>query len=369
MGRFYAIVVLLAAAACGDNLVPGTQVNPSPSTAGTVGNLQPTTYQLPEVCGSMQWTNLGNTADVRVTVASGGSSLAMLATPTSGGTLTGYTFDTAAKASLSTEKVPLPYSSSAVGASLVGQGFVVAASDGTDVHVTQLDPTLQKYIELAKLPGTLVAEQGVLTADGQQVVPVAGDAGVTLQAFDASWQPTTTASLATTSGITGLTATQLGSAMLLGWSTASECDLGVVYGVNTTDPGHVSTASYPCRSPRLAANTQDLTASLVFEAPDGIRLMHVSHMQMGGGSQLLRPQATSPRVLFDGTRTWVSFVDLRGDVAVGFIVGDNQYVSTSLPGVQPGHDGYELVMFDGAPWVVALDASGYTAHRLCVAQQ
>ena len=41
----------------------------------------------------------------------------------------------------------------------------------------------------------------------------------------------------------------------------------------------------------------------------------------------------------------------------------------SLAGPQPHHQAYELAMVQGSPWVFALDANGYSAHRMCLAAQ
>jgi hypothetical protein len=66
----------------------------------------------------------------------------------------------------------------------------------------------------------------------------------------------------------------------------------------------------------------------------------------------------------------VSYIDERGEIVMGFLTGDgNQMISTAVSASAPAHDGYDIAMFDGSPWVFALDRNGYTAHRMCVAQQ
>ena len=74
----------------------------------------------------------------------------------------------------------------------------------------------------------------------------------------------------------------------------------------------------------------------------------------------------APRVVFDGSRYWVSYLNDHNDVIVGYIDGNNHLVSTSLNGPQPANDAYEMTMIDHNPWVFTLDANGYEAHKMCL---
>jgi len=71
--------------------------------------------------------------------------------------------------------------------------------------------------------------------------------------------------------------------------------------------------------------------------------------------------------VFDGSRYWVSYIDARGDIVVGYLDGSNHLVSMALIGPKPARDAYELVMVDNHPWVFSVDpANGYMAHRMCL---
>jgi len=55
-----------------------------------------------------------------------------------------------------------------------------------------------------------------------------------------------------------------------------------------------------------------------------------------------------------------------GELYVGFL--DENYRSRMRAiGVRPERDAYELVIVDGAPWVIAANADGFSAHHMCVA--
>lgn len=362
MGRFFAIVLVLAA--CGDNLAGPTATAPRNGAVGAGNSLAPVTNLVPQVCGDLQWTGVVADPAVQVSAVATSSKVDLIAAPLAGGTLTGYLFDSSDKSALLWDQVPLGDTFTAVAVSRIQDRLVAAAVGSSDVQVELLDDALQNPIELAKLPGTKVAQPAMLTADGEPFVPVGSDSGLTIQSFDDSWHLAPAYQLSTAGPVTSLTASQYGAAALLGWSTDSACYIGMVYGPTSFTPGPVTHTSYACPGARLAADGRTGTASLVFEAGGGIRLTSISTMKMTG-PQLLRPDASAPRVMFDGARTWVSYLDQRGDVVVGFLNG-NELVSTAIPDLHPQGQSYELVNFDGAPWVFALDADGYTAHRLCL---
>ena len=65
-------------------------------------------------------------------------------------------------------------------------------------------------------------------------------------------------------------------------------------------------------------------------------------------------------------RYWVSYIDLRGDIVVGFLDEHNQLISTGVFGPRPYRNAYELTIVDGKPWVFSVDpVSGYVANQLC----
>ncbi len=70
--------------------------------------------------------------------------------------------------------------------------------------------------------------------------------------------------------------------------------------------------------------------------------------------------------MYDGERFWISYLDARGDVVVGFLDEHNKPITMSLGAPQPERAGYELVMIDGASTVFSVDDKGYTAYSMCV---
>jgi hypothetical protein len=364
MGRFFASILFLAA--CGDNL--GIQ-GEDPGIDPTGGNVtDPLPRLVPEVCGFAQWTTVTN-ADpaLQTSVVQRPYGATILAVPRNGGTMTGFAIDD--RMNLMTDpngtKVLTDATFSAVSASVVDNRLLATAVTADTTYVNLLNDDLTNPQLVAKLPGSFIAQPAFLRADSQTVIAVGGPDGVNMTQFDNSWAQVQSKLVGPSKPVSGLAATQYGSAVLAAWSTVSnECYVQMFAALT---PGTQSHTTFACNAPRIAGDVANSTAKIVFEGAGNIRLMHVAHTQMGGDSVLLRPEGMSPRVVFDGNRYWVSYIDARGDVVVGYLDANNQLVSMGIVGPKPAHDAYELVMVDNHPWVFTTDpTNGYTAHRMCL---
>jgi hypothetical protein len=170
----------------------------------------------------------------------------------------------------------------------------------------------------------VLPKPGFFETNHQHVVVVGGQDGVSVTQFDDEWSLIGTTLVGATKPVTTMAATQMGDAVIATWSTsAGECYVLQL----ATHPGTPAGVASACANDRIAANVADDSAKIIFEGNNGIRVMHVAHTQMGGDSVQLRPDAHSPRIVFDGARYWVSYLDLRGDIIVGFLDEHNQFVS------------------------------------------
>jgi hypothetical protein len=153
----------------------------------------------------------------------------------------------------------------------------------------------------------------------------------------------------------------MGSSTVAAWATKTECFMMTMF---TAQPGPMDKLPEACTSPQLAIDSATQIGHLVFEGNDGIHILETSHVRFVDASKLLRAGGTSPRVLFDGQRFWVSYLDASGQIVVGYLDGSHLN-STTVVGPNPGARGYDLAMIAGQVWVVAFDGSGYSASRLC----
>jgi hypothetical protein len=366
MGRFSSILFLVAVG-CGDNLGQPTGPEQMGGDTNLGANAPITPRFVPEVCGVAQWTTVA-VSDLRVdmSVAATSDITSVLAVPRFGGSLTGFQIDNRMSATSNGGKLGINESFTSVSATHIANRIVSTSIDAGVVKVNLLDETLGSPQEVAKLSGNFVAKPALFSADGDTVMPIGGDNGLTVVRFDGTWTPTDSQLMMPSKPVTSMTAGQMGGATLVTWSTPYECYSALLTGYTT--PTISSRVPIPCANPHIASNAGGGNALVVFEGGGGIRMMHVSHTQMDGDSLPVRTNAQAPRVVFDGNLYWVSFLDVRGDVVVGYIAGDNKLVSMSLQGPQPEPQAYDMQVIDGAPWVFTLDASGYMAHRMCVVE-
>jgi hypothetical protein len=362
MGRFSSVLLVLLAA-CGDNPssdgvdpVPVDGIEPS-------GNAIEAARYVPSVCSVRSWT-AGGGGDVAldVSVAPRPDGAAVLATPRTGGTLTGFLLDTRMNMT-ATAKLPIDGTFTQVVGSYVHDRVVSTAVQSGAVFVHLLDADLRNAQYTAKLPGLRLADPAFYQAQADLVMPIGADDGLWLHRFSDSFVPQGSTRLFATKPAIALAAAQMGVATLVAMSTQSECYMMVT---STFAPGPSAYVPAACPQPHLAVDQKTAEGIMVFESPEGVRLMHVYQTQFGGDAPLVRAGASAPRALFDGSRFWVSYLDERGDVIVGFLDESRKLVSMSLAGPRPSALAYELVLVDGSPWVFSLGSDGYSAYRMCV---
>lgn len=369
MGRFVAVFLVLAACADGQTVV-GTNAPPgggdgAPASLGTA-----TPRMMPSVCSASSWNGaLIPGLDADLAIAGDATHVAVVAAPRSGGTAVGFTLDRRMSVVTSSTKLALGVPLSSIALAQLGEPYVTAGVDASSgspyVFVDALRPDLSQPVELAKIAGGIVAKPALLPVGTLSILPVGGDQGVTLAGFSGV-QPVGKTQIATAEPVTGLTAAPDAGDALVAWSTASTCGLARLAGLT---PGPVKQVASPCATPRLAADPASGTEALVYTAGDAVLLRYFAGDQLARPPELLRSQARAPRIAFDGTRYWVTYLDVHGDVIAGYVDNGGRLITTALAGTQPRAEAYELVMLFGAPWVVALDANGYSAQELCVLPQ
>ncbi len=365
MGRFSATLLLLLGA-CGDN-VDGEGLPPGPGQdVFPDGNGTATPRYVPQVCGVASWSTDGD-ARINLSVAQGAEGGAtFLTAPIGGGQLSGFTLNTREDIVSGEEtRVPVDGSFESVSVTYV-QGLPVStAIAGTTISVHQLDPSFEFANLMTQIKGTHVSEPAFFRSSGNLVMPVAGEDGLTVHRFYDSLEPLDSKTFVTTKPATSFAAAQVGAGIMSAWSTDTECYLHMTH---TYEPGETARIVGACPGTRLSYNQKSGEGIMLFDSPEGIRLMSLYQLQQGGHPVVIRADATSPRTVFDGTNFWVSYLDERGDVGVGFLDASYRPVTIALGAMNPGADAYELTMIDGAPWVFTLDDSGYTGYKLCVGE-
>jgi hypothetical protein len=366
MGRTSATLLLLSLAACGDNLDDGSLGAGPDDVVHPSGNGDVVPRYVPHVCGVNSWSSVADDPAMNMSVVqrpTGGATL--LTAPRAGGSIFGFNLDPRMDMIGAGQKV-LDGTFDNVSVSYVnGRPVTTTAADGA-IHINLFDENLNYPQFITKVPGSYVGEPAFYQAQGNIVMPVADDTGLWMYRFDDGLEPIDFKHFKTTAPARSITVSQLGTAMMTSWSTDTSCYLHV----NTTyEAGVTATAEAPCTDPKIAVNQTNGDGVMLFDSAEGIRLMTLHTTMMGGDARVIRTDASSPRALFDGTNFWVSYLDARGDIVVGFLDENHNPVTMSLGAAKPDRLGYELVEIEGAPWIFSIDADGYSAYRMCVEAQ
>jgi len=364
MGRIGAAALLLLGTACGDNvggdLPPGQ--GDGPNEAGSV-----TARYEPEVCGVIAWSptsGVDAAQDLSVAARADGGATVLTA-PLSGGTVYGFQVDPRMNMEgNAVSKLPLDNTTTfdKVTVSYIQERPVSVALSGGAAFIHMLNDTLTTAEFITKIPATAVADPTFYKAQGNLVMPVGTADGLMMYKFDDSMEPQGAKLFKSTKPVLSVTSAQLQTNMMTAWSTETECHLMI----NTTfEPGISTRVNAPCVDPRISVNESTGEAVLLFDSIEGIRMMPIHLTKFGNDAPVLRAHASSPRTLFDGQRHWISYLDARGDVVVGFLDENLKPVTISLGAPQPERAAFELVMMKDGPTVFSLDEGGYTAYRMC----
>ena len=277
-----------------------------------------------------------------------------------GGSLIGLSIDEQGKMTSAGTKLLVDGFTSLTATRVAGHNIVSAVTGNTTV-VSMISDDFTRIDLLAKLDGNLAAP--IVDANGLHLALTAGPSGLNVAGFTASWQEKGAAQLASTA--IGMDATAIGADALVAWSTPTGCT------VEQLGTPRTATGLTACRSPRLAAGP-GFRAELAYEDSHGVR---VGDLYMSGNNAIASTHAIgaagrSPRIAFDGERYWMTYIDARGNVVVGFLAPNlDTLVSFALEDVSPNPDAYDLKIVGGQPWVFSADATGFAAHALCLAHQ
>jgi hypothetical protein len=361
MGRFSCLVVVLVAA-CADNPV---DVPDQGDDGITVPDGVDTVFVprlMPTVCGVAEWPDKIVNPKVDLSVATRDHNAAIVSMPLEGGDARGILVNSR-MAIVNDQSIATSYDQ--VGISYAANRFVATTRHDGSIGVWMMADDLTSSDLLMTVQGTVTAKQTFVPIADGLLMPVGDEYGVTIQRLADSYEPRASYRLPKTGAVLGLTAASSSNTALLAWTTSDHCFMSQLDGYNITTTEAKADA---CANPRIALDSRSLDGVLVFDSPEGVRLSLTQGTDMIG-RDLVSGNATSPRVLFDGSNFWVSFIDDRGQVIVGIVDMTTRHVRTiAVDGPRPYGSSYELAMLEGSPWVFTLDDTGYAGHRLCVQQ-
>jgi hypothetical protein len=366
--RTLRVMLLLVAAGCSTEAVvsdPPVQISDLPPTASS-GAPAPSLKAEAGVCHVDAWTTpSGAGREVQLAVVPLAQGAALFSVPKAGGPLTGFAIDQYGLITTNPAGETVREGNfNSVHAGWVDGRIVTAVSDGKSLQVDAVSNDLVSHAKLAALLGTYSAQVPILHARDLRVMPTASADGVSYSTFDDQWQETHSTFALPSTGTIGMDAAQLRGDTgdtVVAWSSRNECQ------VERLLAQEWQTTPEPCASPHFAS-VGGGRAELFFES-----LGRVGQYNVTGaagdlkGATFFPELGTSPRAVFDGTRTWLSYLDVHGQVLAGFLDESGGFVHTAIDQT-PTHDAYELAIVDGAPWVFTANETGYYAYEMCVTE-
>ena len=360
--------VLFVGCTWGDNLSP-EDVDPRGDLAGgdraDDGGAGSTTRYQPSLCAVESYAGVDVGAasrDVGLAVVATPQGTAVFSVPKAGGPVRGYTIDHRGALVGEERGVELRADAkyTAISATMIDERLVTAAIADDEVVVDMWRNDLGAKFELGRVKGNQIANLPMLPSRGGRVATIGDGDGLVAVSFDNGWQLGDVEHVSAAVPLS-LSATALLDDALIVWSTADSCTVRRhLAGVEATRPR-------PCLGVRVALDPATRRTLLAYE-DDG--QIVVSDLYAGGHGDLHTDRklavGTAPRVVFDGSHFWVSYINERNDVVVGFVAEDGSLRSMALEGTQPDASGYELAVIGGTAWVFAVDASGHNAQRMCI---
>lgn len=365
MRHLFALSLVLMG--CGDNLGgdgAGTEdlgdLGGAVEDNGVVGKL------VPQVCAARSWSEVQTASkDVDLTVVPTAGGAAVLHVPRTGGMLGGFLLDGRGLIvgdPAGTEIMEGKWTD--VSASVSDGRLVVGLTDGTSTTISILRDDLGDYRKLTRTDGALLGDAVVMTARDTRFTATGGTSGMLKTTFDSGWTAMDT-EVFSRSVPTGMTSAAYGDDGMIAWSTTTSCHLQRI------SSGIAATQDFACTDARLATNYADREGELVWQGGRSVMLSNIradAHNEIAN-VKVLAAEGTSPRVVFDGERFWVSYLNKSGVLIVGYLDDSDTLVSTSVD-LRPLPGAHELVVMDGTLWAFAFDAeTGFGASRLCLVRE
>ncbi len=377
MRPIYALVLLVGA--CGDSSIDpdggpdlvdgvgavvadhGTGNDPGVDTGGAVVAAGPRyTAELCSVVLYPQFQHDGLDVDLAVAPANDGGA-AFFTVSRFGGPLRGFAVD--ARGVAVSDKVGTVLRGDdnfrAVSASFVDGRLITTTLGDRGTYVDMHRGDLGAQVALAHGGGTLISDLAMQPSMGARVVAVADEGGISALTFKSDWTTDPDRSVSRTKP-ESMTSANFGSDGVVAYAEGTRCHLQRLSG------GEMIRA-FGCEGSRLAIEQKLGQGHLVFEQDGAIMISNVwtGHSVELSMPSMLVDAGFAPRIVWDGMRYWVSYLDPHGYPVVGFLEEDGHLRTHGIPGLSPLDDAYELALVNDQVWLYSVDRLGLAGVHVC----
>lgn len=314
----------------------------------------------PAQCESANGLATTTSTAIDLAVATTPTGASVFWAPTAGGTLRGIDVGLDRQASAVTMVIAGTYSETT--AAYLDGRLVVGGLSGSRLVANDVPQPIAVGTELGNFGGDHVAKTAVVHV-GTDRVMATSCTDMRFNSFDpTTWSGTEGTYTYNTPQTSHVAISTVGSRALSIIATASECRyfVGTNRSTSTT-----RTSPVLCPEGRLASDDLDQIA-MVFEGGGSVQLVIDGIDTVTAANAMPIAMGSAPRVMRFDNRYWVTYLDDTNHIVIGFIDDQGMLLTRTLADVTTAK-GYELTMFDGAPWVFAVDANTSTVvgHGLC----
>lgn len=320
------------------------------------------TARAPAICERATLATLGN-ADVDLAVATTPTGATVVWSELSGTELRGV--DVAAGSHTAGEMTTVSAGVfTATSAAYIDGKLIAAGISGTRTLIHEVPQPLGASNEIGNVDGMYVGKTTLAHSGGDRVVATSCSSGLTMSAFDPQWIGSEGTLSVSTNATQNIDMAPMGATAFALWSTASSCHYEVV--TSRTTGTTRQTNSRPCLAARVASNGSDVAVAFEESGRAGLVIDDASTVSVTNA--LYEQGARSPRVLWDGARYWVSYLDATDHIVVGYVDAAGALVRAQLSDAAPNDKAYELGILDGGVWVFGVEptSGSLNASRLCI---
>ncbi len=317
-------------------------------------SVTPSAEVQPYVCASSTIAAVTPSAAIAIAPVSDGE-VVLWAPP--GGQVMQQRLDQSA-APIGDPEVVWKWPATSLSAALIDDTMVVGAVSGDGTYLLGAPLGVAPYRDLTILNGSS-GTSPIVVAGGDRLAPSVSYGGLLLTSFDASWQPHTSELSVLTAESHELAATALDGEAVVAWPTADD----TCYFESASDEatGATRSATLACRAPRFAATSTEVV--LAFERGYDIVTTRGTPATIDMADATTIAGGHSPRLVADGDRVWLSYLDPNGQIVVGVLGDDGSMKATTIPGDEP--TGHELAVTNGVAQTFATTPAGLVATSVC----
>ena len=315
----------------------------------------------PSVCERLPSLAVASCPEVDLSLATTPNGIAAIWVAVAGGDLMGMDLSKARVAGQATTVKVGSFTASS--ATYVDGKLIVGGVSTSRALIHTVPQPIGVGTEIGNFDGEFVGKTTLSHSGVDRVSATSCASGLTMNSFDNAWNGSANTLTVTTARTQNIDLTPIAAQSFAVWSTATSCHYETI--TSKTTGTTRQSMSMACPAARLTSRGTEV--GMVFEDGTTTGLVIDDAATVSVANAVRIAGARSPRVLWDGTRYWVTYLDATDHIVIGYLDDTGMLLTTQLPDAATHPKAYELGMLDGQPWLFAVGVQDMTlsAARLC----